>query len=240
MRWQFWLPAPQEISDAVQLRRGVYSRGTMQQALGMIFLLGLLAGLLPFLVNWFTAARIGTALPLAQVARALANTPAVAPWPDMAPMGFNPQAWGEVAGTLAGLPTPFPGWLAAGVTALGVWVRWPLQWLSWWIVYGALVMVANKALGATVTLQRFYAATGFAAGPLLLTGLQPIPCLGPAASAVGFLWALAVYVYANADVTGFSLGRAALAAALPLVFLAALSLIGLGLVFFLTLFVALG
>ncbi|RME57478.1 MAG: hypothetical protein D6790_13190, partial [Caldilineae bacterium] len=120
MRWQFWLPAPQEISDAVQLRRGVYSRGTMQQALGMIFLLGLLAGLLPFLVNWFTAARIGTALPLAQVARALANTPAVAPWPDMAPMGFNPQAWGEVAGTLAGLPTPFPGWLAAGVTALGV------------------------------------------------------------------------------------------------------------------------
>lgn len=236
MRWTVWLPAPQQMSDAIQLRRGSYTKGTMQQSLGMIIVLGLLAGFLPFLVNWFQAARVGTALPLAQFALALAETNPATPWPEVAPAGLNPAIWRQVAQTLAGLPTPLPGWLAAGLTALGAWVNWPIGWLSVWIVYGALVMTANKALGATITLQRFYAATGFAAAPLLLTGLEPIPCLGPMAVVVGAMWAAVVYISANADVTGFSLGRSVLAVLLPLVFLFVVSMMLIGLFFFLSLF----
>src|SRR3954453_8639269 len=40
---------------------------SMRQGLGLVVSLALLAGLLPFLVNWVNAERAGTALPLAQL-----------------------------------------------------------------------------------------------------------------------------------------------------------------------------
>ena len=228
-----WLPSTQAMSHAAQLRVEVYTGITMRQALGMVVLLGLAAGFIPFLANWFVAARVGAALPLALLARAGAamqeQAPILAP---VFPAGPAMALWGELYQTLAGLGQPLPGWLAGGVSALGEWINWPLRWLELWIVYGLLVMVVNKLLGATNTLQRFYAATGFAAVPLLLSGLSPIPCLGGLFSLVAWLWALAVYVRANQAVTGFSTGRALLAVFLPLgaLFLLFLLLVGLWLI----------
>lgn len=235
MRWSVWLPTAQQISNAAQLRSNAYGNSTMQQALGMIVLLGLLAGLLPFALNWFWAARAGTVLPLAEAARSAAAAEEDGGWavPRM-PWMPEPSVRSELFQTLAGMDQPLPGWLAAGLSALGEWLNWPLRWLGVWIVYGALVMVANKGLGGHVTLQRFYAATSYAAAPLLLTGLGPIPCLGGLASLAGIVWALAVYIRANGDVSGLDYRRAAAAVLLPVPFVGVLALIAAGFLFVLS------
>lgn len=217
MNLRAWLPSTQQMSDAAQLRALGFADTTMRQALGMIVWLGLLAGALPFLVNWGQAASAGTALPLARLGQAGAEI-------AQAPLGFvpgllSPVQVAELLQTLAGLDQPFPGWLAAFVSALGEWINWPLRWLSLWILYGALVMSINKGLGAGNRLQPFFAATGFAAVPLLLTGLAPIPCLGGLASVAGVVWALVVYARANEVVTGMPRLRAFAAVLAPLVLL---------------------
>lgn len=217
MNWRVWLPTPQQISNAAQLRQASYLQITMQQAMGMIMLLALLAGLLPFALNWFLAAQTDTILPIAQALQASAEAQDVAGRMGLnTPWFFNSAALYDFYQTVAGMDQPLPGWLAGGLSALGEWLNWPIHWLSLWIVYGAAVLVANKGLGGNVTMQRFYAATSFAAAPLLLTGLSPIPCLGSLAGLAGIGWSLAVYVRANAEVTGLPLPRAAAAVLLPL------------------------
>ncbi len=210
-----WMPIPQQMSDAAQLRPGAYTRTSMQQALGMIVVLGLLAGLVPFAVNWVNAARMDAALPLAEAARASVRLNGSLPGFFVGIPGLNLGVLAELYPALAGLPQPLPGWLAAGLSALGVWLTVPLNWLGIWIVYGAMVMVVNKSFGATCTLQRFYAATGYAAVPLLLIGLSPVACLGAIATLVGMVWSATVYVRANQDVTGLPLLQSTLAVALP-------------------------
>ena len=240
MNWRQWLPSPQQMSNAAQLRGNAYSNSTMQQAMGMIVLLSLVAGLLPLIVHWFVAARMGTVLPLALAARstveaqdALARIGLGIPWLA------QPAALSELYQTLAGLDQPLPGWIAAGLSAVGEWLNWPLRWLAVWIVYGVFVLLANKALGGHVTLQRFYAATGYAATPLLLLGLSPIPCLGALAAVVGVGWSLAVYMRANAEVTGLALPRSAAAVLLPIPILGLLLLLAAGLIFALSALLAL-
>ena len=97
-------------------------------------------------------------------------------------------------------------------------------------------MVVNKAFGATCTLQRFYAATGYAAVPLLLTGLAPVACFGWLATLAGVGWAVAVYIRADQDISGLPLLQAALASVLPILVLLFVSvllvLIFVGTVFF--------
>ena len=239
MRLHHWFPNPQKMSDAVQLRSSGFTETTMRQSLGMVVLLGLLAGFVPFLVNWEQAASVGSALPLARLgAQAsrlnqppLENAPALivslVQRSGIAPA--SPALLGDHLQMLAGLDQPLPGWLAAFLSVLGEWINWPLRWLSVWVVYGALVMVCNKALGATVRLQPFFAATGFAAAPLLLIGLSPIPCLGPVSSAAGVIWATIVYARANEEVTGLPRSRSLAAVLLPLLFVFFLSLMAVGL-----------
>lgn len=212
-----WLPSPQKMSDAVQLRASGFTETTMRQSLGMVVLLGLLAGFLPFLANWQQAASVGTALPLARLgaqASLLQETPL-----DYISTYFDPVQLGELFQVIAGLPQPLPGWLTAFISAFGEWINWPLRWLAVWIVYGALVMVCNNLLGATCRLQPFFAATGFAAAPLLLIGLSPIPCLGRVCSVVGVIWAFIVYARANEEVTSLPRLRSLTAVALPLLFI---------------------
>lgn len=219
------------MSDAVQLRASGFTDTTMRQSLGMVVLLGLLAGFVPFLVNWEQAASAGSALPLArlgsQTSRLMNQTTL-----EYAPALFvssNPALLGDLFQMLAGLEQPLPGWLTALLSAFGEWINWPLRWLSVWIVYGAVVMACNKALGATVRLQPFFAATGFAAAPLLLIGLSPIPCLGRVTSAAGVIWAVIVYARANEEVTGLPRSRSLAAVLLPLLFILFLSLLVIGL-----------
>jgi hypothetical protein len=109
-----------------------------------------------------------------------------------------------------------PGILAGFLSALGVWINTPLTWLTYWIVYGLFVFGLARLMGAKNTLQAFYAATAFAAVPLVLMGLGPIPWIGPLLVLAALVLALAVYYGAVRYVTGLDGGRTFLSMLLPL------------------------
>jgi len=244
VRLSDWVPPPQKMSDAVQLRASGFTGITMRQSLGMVVFCGLLAGLVPFIVNWQLAASTGNALPLARVGAqasrldlALSESGSLFAVKSLL-VPSNQALLGDLMLMLAGLDQPFPGWLAAFLSALGEWINWPLRWVTVWIVYGAMVMVCNKAFGAAVRLQPFFAATGFAAAPLLLIGLAPVPCLGGVSSVVGAVWSATVYARANEQVTSLTRGRSLAAVLLPLILILFISLLILGLSLLLALQIA--
>ena len=100
-----------------------------------------------------------------------------------------------------------PGVLAGFLSALGMWINTPLYWLGVWIVYGLFVFGLARLMGRGNTLQAFYAATAFIAVPLLLTGLSPIPVLGPLLVLAALVLAFAVYFKAAWFVTKLDGGR---------------------------------
>lgn len=212
--WLAWLPTPDQIQRAIQLQFGAEPNGNtaawsinMRQGLGLVVAAALVAGLLPFLVNSVTAIRMGTALPLARLAQQAQEQSA-----ESGPLAQIGETWQ----TLAGLsPAVLPGWMAGLLSSLGEWINWPLRWLTWWLVYGTAVLLAAKVWGAPTTLQRFFSSTSYAAVPMILTGLGPIPCLGALAQVVAVLWMLAVYVASVRTATGLDWGRAAVSVILP-------------------------
>ncbi|MCE7987853.1 MAG: hypothetical protein DYG89_42350 [Caldilinea sp. CFX5] len=160
---------------------------SMRQGVGLVIVAALIGGLLPLIVQWVQAAQIGTAAPLAALARyaeAQSNGFALTPFA---------QVWTNTARTMAGLDPIAPVWLAAGLSALGNWLNWPLTWLTIWLVYGLGVLATLKLQGATTTLPHFYGATSYAFVPLVLLGLGVIPYLGPLFSLAGIIWAVLIY-----------------------------------------------
>jgi hypothetical protein len=208
-----WLPRRGPLQQALQFNFRIHTPDgagaiSMRQGMGLVVVAALLAGLLPFIVNWITATRLGTALPLARLAQAFADSAGDTGTP-LANLGLMWQ-------TIAGIPPAFfPGWLAAFLSSLGVWINWPLTWLTWWIVYGTGVLVVAKAWGTPTTLQRFFAVTSYAAVPLILLGLGPIPWLGLLAQWVGVVWMLALYSAAVRAVTGLDWARTVSAVLVP-------------------------
>lgn len=219
-----WLPSWAQMENAVRLRFDVppdpsdeepviatdsVLYASMRQGMGMIIATALLAGLIPFLWNWIAAGRLGTTTALAELGRA-AESLAQA---EM--VGIDPALIDGLQ-RIAGLePAVFPGWMAAGLSAFGLWINMPLQWLAWWIVYGLAVLLLAKLLGATTTLQQFYTVTSFAVLPLILTALAPIPCLGVLVTIVALVWAVAVYTAGVRSATRLSLGMSMLCTVLP-------------------------
>jgi len=216
--WSDWLPSLTQVQQAIQLRFeaapapsvGLYNDRTdalaitMRQGLGLVVVAALLAGFIPFLVNSVTAIGLGTPLPLIKLAQQTQR--------------FNvmPSQLGQSLQTVAGLaPALFPRWLAALLSAVGAWINWPLNWLTWWLVYGVATLLATKIWGAPPTLQRFLAVTSYAAAPLILTGLGPIPCLGFVAQIVAVVWMLAVYAASVRAITRLDWGHTIVAILLP-------------------------
>ena len=78
-----WLPSRQQIAEALQFQfepplfdaEGISLTAdtvwttSMRQGLGLLVVIGLIAGSLSFLVDWISAAQVGTALPLAEMGR---------------------------------------------------------------------------------------------------------------------------------------------------------------------------
>lgn len=221
---RYWLPDVNQMLNAARLNLAdafdPFERGaitvSMRQGIGLIAVLGLLAGVPTLLANLWLGLSMGAAVPLAATAASLANLAA----------GYttNPIA-GEVANTaslLAGTEPQMPGFLAALLSALGLWLNWPLGWLANWIVYGAVVAGLARLMGAPSNLQTFFAATSFTAVPLVLTGLSPIPFIGPLAVITGVIWAFALYYQAIRRVTGLDAARTLVSILLPLVVIAAI------------------
>ncbi|RIK35608.1 MAG: hypothetical protein DCC55_29835 [Chloroflexi bacterium] len=232
-----WLPRIEQVRAALQLRidevigatgdegenEADLATTSMRQGMGLVFVLGVLAGALPFVVNWISATRAGTALPLLRLVQNLNEQ-----GDQWATLPLPLDIWVDTARTLAGVDPRAPGWLVAFLSALGEWINWPLNWLALWLVYGLGVLVVSKLLGGPTTLQRFYAATAYAFTPLLLAALSPIPCLGALATFVGIVWMVVMYIHAVYVVTGLDMGRAILSVFLPAALVAVVGVIMLG------------
>lgn len=232
-----WLPQRVQVTTAIQMRidevigatgdesenETAPSTTSMRQGIGLVFASGLAAGGLPFLLNWFTGARFGTALPLARLVQSMEQL--VANWRTL-PVPL--EIWGETARIIGDLEPRAPGWLAAFFSALGEWVNWPLSWLTCWLVYGLAILVVAKFFGASTTLPRFYAATSYAFVPLLLTALSPIPCLGALATFIAVLWSFVIYVHATEVVTDLSSGKAVLSVVTPAAIIFLLVVLSIG------------
>lgn len=217
-RWSNWVPPVEQMGAAARLNvadavdpweRGVVTV-TMRQGIGMIVLLALVAGIIPLIANLWLGLSMQTAVPLAQAANNV--TPLMTAYPPDSPITII----GTAVQTVAGLPPRMPGVLAALLSALGMWINTPLSWLTYWIVYGLFVFGIARLMGASNTLQAFYAATAFTAVPLLLTGLAPIPVIGPLLAIVAVVLAFAVYYKAVRYATKLDGGRTFLCMLLPL------------------------
>jgi len=217
LRWSNWMPSLDQMGAAVRLKvadavdpfeRG-YVTVTMRQGIGMILVLGLLAGVIPLFANLWLAVPMRTSVPLAQAADSIAQFLSTNG-------GYVPlDIAGHTVQTIAGLEPRMPGIFAAILSALGTWINWPLGWLANWIVYGVLVFAIARLMGASNTLPAFFAATSFTAVPLLLTGLTPLPCIGPLAALAGLILGFAVYFQACRFVTRLDSGRTLLCMLLP-------------------------
>lgn len=199
---------------------------SMRQGLLLLVFSALLAGLLPSAWNWYSAVQLDTVTPLVPVARFAAQQASQQIAADSPAVVLA-----DTAATLVGLEPYWPVRLAAGFTAMGEWINWPLRWLSVWLVYGLGVFVVCSLFGTSTTLQHFFAATSYAAVPLLLTGLYFVPVLGAVAVLAGLVWSVLVYVHAVRGVTGLETFHAVLGVIAPaaifalLNFLAALGLL---------------
>ena len=169
LRWSNWMPSMDQLLAAARLNvadavdpweRGAVT-ATMRQGIGMIVLLALIAGIIPFLANLWLGLTMQTAVPLAQAANSV--TPLTTAYPPDSAITII----GTAVQTIAGLPPRMPGVLAGFLSALGMWINTPLYWLGIWIVYGLFVFGLARLMGASNTLQAFYAATAFIAVPLL-------------------------------------------------------------------------
>ena len=238
LRWSNWMPSLDQVGAAARLRVkdavDPWERNavtvTMRQGLGMILVLGLAAGIVPLIANLWLALPLQTSVPLAQAGNNAAQM--MAAYGANSPLGII----GSSVQTAAGLEPRMPGFLAAILSALGLWINTPLTWLPYWIVYGALVFAAARLMGAANTLQQFFAATSFAAVPLLLTGLAPLPWIGPLLAFAGTVLAFTVYFQAIHFVTRLDGGRTALCMLLPLALGLFLPLLALGIGIFASLF----
>lgn len=224
--WPFaaWLPTTQQISNSLQLRLNLLidrpapvsttdptdstslrKRNeayviptTMRQGVGLVLLIALLAGFLPFCMNWIYAVRIGAAYPLAQLTTMF---------------DFQNQATqlgishplvvvSEMIQTMAGLPPIMPIWMAAGLSAFGEWINQTFVWLTTWLCYGLLVLLLSHAQGARTSLPTFYALTAYAAVPLIFAGFRIIPCAGPPLMLISVTWSYIIYYHAVRVTTG--------------------------------------
>ena len=209
LSWSQWLPGPQQMWDAGRLNVhdavDPWEKGrvtvSMRQGVGMIFVLGLLAGVIPLISNLWLAVPMQTSVPMAQLGDSASQM--LKAYAGIAPLDVA----GHTAQTVASLEPRMPGIFAALLSAIGVWLNWPLSWLANWILYGAAVFAIARLIGATNTLQPFFAATSFAAVPLVLTGLAPVPWIGPLFVLAGFVLAAVVYFKTFRFATQLDAGR---------------------------------
>ncbi|MBP6440613.1 MAG: hypothetical protein KA259_03325 [Caldilineaceae bacterium] len=223
-RLRDWLPSLQQAWDALLFRLpdalDPHERGfvttSMRQGLGLVLVLGLVAGIVPFLANLWSSITVGAAAPLVELGESAAQ------W--LAAYGSLPAV--DIAAhtiqSIAGLEPRMPGVLAATLSSLGLWLNTPLNWLSLWIIYGTLVLATARFMGAHATLETFFAATSFAFVPLVLTGLVSLPFVGPILSVVGVVWGFLLYVQTAFWATRLSVARIMLSMLLPIAVLLAL------------------
>ena len=111
--------------------------------------------------------------------------------------------------------------------AVGQFVSYPFGWMSTWMLYGLLVLVAAKILGGRATVQQMLGCTALAAVPFILGIFGFIPQLGYWPGLIAFLWGLVIYVMGTAVANEFGIGKAILAVILPILVIPLVGLVRL-------------
>lgn len=223
-RLRDWLPSPQQAWDALLFHIpdavDPFERGevttSMRQGMGLVLVLGLLAGIVPFFGNLWLSISVGAAAPLATLGQSAER------W--LAAYGSIPAVdiVAHTVQSIVGLEPRLPGVVAATLSSLGLWLNTPLNWLSLWIIYGTMVLATARFMGAHARLETFFAATSFAFVPLVLTGLVAIPYVGPVLSLAGVVWAFLLYVQTAFWATRLHIVRVVVSMLLPIAILLAL------------------
>jgi hypothetical protein len=117
------------------------------------------------------------------------------------------------------LPAPLPRVLARFFQSLGTWLSHPFNHLAAWLAYGIWVLLFAKLLGGVGGVDRFLGLTALYAIPNLLGFFSFVPFVGWLVALVGTIWGWAVYIRGVQVSQRFDLGKAILAAVLPLLIL---------------------
>jgi len=221
-----WLPSSRQLADAARLRvaaalgpnpegelfvPGVHT--SMRQAFGLIVGVGLIAGLSRMIWLWAALARAGTVMPIQRLEEWSA-------W--MVSRYAYSEAFALINQQVGGLSPRAPAWAAAGLNALGAWLSLPMRMLAIWMIYGLLMLVVAKVLGASTTLPRFYAALAYAALPVLSLIFWPLPVVGLIVVPLAAILALILTYRAVRAATGLDAARSWISLLLPAVVLLAL------------------
>lgn len=125
--------------------------------------------------------------------------------------------------------TPAPTPMVHLLQALGQALSKPFSWISLWLAWGVLTLLAARFLGGTATIQSMLATTSLVAAPHVLDAVGWVDCAGALVGALAWIWGFVVYVKATAIANRIGPGQAVLAVLLPLIILGVLVV---GLIFF--------
>ena len=123
--------------------------------------------------------------------------------------------------------------LPRGITgffqALGRWLSRALSgsvWsVSFWLFYGALVLVVVNLLGGSAKLPDFLGMTSLYVMPSLLVLLGQLPCVGCVLSLAGLIWSIVISIKAVSVATDLDMGQSILAVFAPAIVLLLLGLL---------------
>ena len=233
--------------DALLFKHEAYVQHTartdaLKRGLALLVLVTLLAGVISFFVDVVRGLRpMDVVAQQREVEQGIRDfLQSVGPYLDLPP-GFEKQSLlymrsgMEIGFRIAALPTRLPQPLGRTLQNLGALLTLPFSRLAGWMGYGMWVMLVAKLMGGRATVSQTLGATALYAVPHVLDILGLVPCLGPVLGVVATVWGIAIYVKALAVANEFTIGRAVVATVVPVLAVAALSLLGLLVVFILAL-----
>jgi len=133
----------------------------------------------------------------------------------------------DIGFDIAALPTPFVGPVGTILQMMGAALSTPFSYVSGWLLYTLLVLLAAKILGGTATLQKMLGCTALHFIPYTLNVVQSVPWLGRLAGAIAFVWGALIFIKATAAANNMTTVRGFLATILPCVIALALLLIAI-------------
>ncbi|MEE8392326.1 MAG: Yip1 family protein [Anaerolineae bacterium] len=133
----------------------------------------------------------------------------------------------EAGARIAETPAPLPAMAGDLFEAVGQFVSYPFGWLSAWMLYGLLVLMAAKILRGRATVQQMLGCTALAVVPFILGVFGFIPQLGYWPVLIAFLWGLVIYIMGTAVANEFGVGKAILAVILPILVILLVGLVRL-------------
>lgn len=233
-KWFAVLRGVLTLDDATYIRLRD-SKNAMRVGVLVLLVAFLIAGSLQFvfdLVEFTQPFRAEEAAEVrAEVARGIEQALAFTPQTDAFTRAFldefmrNFDSGLNIAVEVSQLPTTLPKFAGGFLQALGQWLSNPFAHLGAWLAYAIWVLLFARLLGGNGGVDRFLGLTALYAVPNALGIFSPIPYVGGLIALVGTVWGWIVYIKAVQISQRFDLGKAILAAVLPLLALVVIAIL---------------